>query len=134
MSAPEPGERNRSANTKAGLILSEGRLRRLPRFGIGSEIAVVEPRVRIQCVVPQIEVAAAVELIGSRARDHPDVGGSLTAAIGAIGGGGHRDFFDGIQARIQPREEPICGLQPVVLDVHAVERDVDRALWQSVDR
>ena len=45
-----------------------------------------------------------------------------------------RDFLYGVEARADAREKAITRFQVVVLRAHAVDRDVDRALRQAVDR
>src|SRR3712207_7255929 len=44
-----------------------------------------------------------------------------------------RHLVNGVNARADVCEEAVVGLQEVVLDVDAVNRDVERALGQAVD-
>ena len=100
----------------------------------GRVVAVVEPRVRIELVVLEIVVGAARELVAARARHELDLDRALPGACGILRGRVDGDLFDGVQARADAREEAVSGLQVIVLRAHAVDRDVDRALRQAVDR
>ena len=130
----EAGNHDRAAQVEARLVLPQRALRRLAGLRIGRQVAVVEEGVRVEGVVPQREECVALELVGARLGDEADVDRALAAAVGAVGGGGDGDFLDRVEARLHAREEPVRRLQVVVLDRDAVQRDVDRALRQAVDR
>ncbi len=129
----QPRDRHRTADAEAGLELREHRLgqRRAGRVDVAVQ---VEPRVRVHPVAAQIVVAAAGELVGPGARDELHLHGPLAGHVRALRGRGDRDLLDGVQARAHTRKHPVRRLQVVVLDVHAVERDVDRALRKAVHR
>ena len=55
-----------------------------------------------------------------------DLRRAATERLGAARGGHDRDFLDRIDARPDDGEESVGALQRVVLNVHTVERHVDR--------
>ena len=130
----ETGDRDRTADVEAGLVDQEIRLRRLAGRRIRREVAVVEERVRVEHVVLVGVEEVPLVGVGARLGDEADVDGSLAAAVGAVGRRGHRHFLDRVEARLDAGEEPVGGLQVIVLDADAVEGHVDRALRQAVDR
>ena len=101
---------------------------------LGRVVAVVEPGVGVELVVLQVVVAAAGELVGARARDEADLNRALAGARRVLGRRVDGDFFDGVETRADAREESVSRLQVIVLRAHAVNRDVDRALREPVDR
>src|SRR5262249_7811025 len=116
------------------LVVAQLRLRRLAGRRIGRQIAIVEPRVRVQRIVPQVFVGGAVPPVRPRFGDELDLDAALPRRVRGVAGGGHRPLFARVERRRQPRVIAVGSFQVVVLDTHAVERDVDRALRQAVDR
>ena len=93
----------------------------------------IEPGVRVHPVAAEVVVAAPLELVRPRARDELDLHRALAGHVGPLRRRRHGDFLDRVQPRVDAGEHPVPRLCIVVLDVHAVERDVDRALRQAVD-
>ena len=129
MAVEQPRNDDRTAEAAAELVLLQLRL--------GHAVPVVEPGVRVQLVAAVVLVAAARERVRARARDELDLDRAVAGRVGALAGARHRDFFDRVEARADDGEEAVAAahaLVRVVLDVHAVERDVDRRARQAVDR
>ena len=65
----------------------------------------------------------------------PKEGESALTALRNLWGstGRDRDFLDRVERRREAREVAVGRLQVVVLDAHAVEGDIDRALRQTAD-
>ena len=101
---------------------------------LAQAVAVVEPGVGVELVVTQVVVAAAGEVVRARARDEADLHGARAGRFRSLRGRAHRHFLDRVEPRADAREEAVGRLQLVVLHAHAVDRDVDRALRQAVDR
>ena len=97
-------------------------------------VQVVEIGVGVERLVAVLFEQAAVPGVGAGAGDHLDLHGAFGVAIGAGGGGGDGHLLDGIGAREDGVEEAVAALVGVVLNVDAVERDVQGALRQTVDR
>src|SRR5262249_23452601 len=81
-----------------------------------------------------IFVKGAVELIVALARDKLDLHRALTSALGARRGGRECHFLNCVNARTDVGEEPVGGLESVVLHVDTVCRNVERAFRQSINR
>src|SRR5262245_47103742 len=79
-------------------------------------------------------VDASMKLVRALTRHEFDLGRSHRTARCLWRGRRDGDFLDRIEAGRNPRKETIRGLVVIILDVDAVERDIDRALRQSVDR
>ena len=124
---PHARDHDRPADTAARLMQDVFGLRR-------GAVAVVEPGVGVEVVVLQVVVAAAREAVAARARDEADLHRALTGAGRVLRRRADGDFFHRVEPRADAREEAVAGLQVVVLRADAVDRDVDRALRQAVDR
>ena len=73
-----------------------------------------------------------MELVGTALGGEFDLCRALSAGIGAAGRGGHGQFIERIHRGIDIAEEAIAGLQHVVLRIHAVDGDVQRAARESI--
>ena len=82
----------------------------------------------------QILVCGASPRVSAALGHEPNLDGALPGGVGGIAGGGHRHLFDRVEQRAQTRKVAVGRFQVVVLDAHAVERDVDRASGQAADR
>src|SRR5262249_7036816 len=76
---------------------------------------------------------ATVKVIGAALGHELDLRRAFTGALGADAGGRDRDFLDRIGSRHDRGKEAIVGAQQVVLDIEAVDRNIHRALGESVD-
>src|SRR5678815_3695918 len=79
-------------------------------------------------------VYAHVKLVVTAPRDELDLNRSLATAFSTRSCSRHGHFFNGIQAGTDSTEKTISGFQIVVLNVYAIKSDVDRSLWQAVNR
>src|SRR5204862_7032044 len=93
----------------------------------------VEPGIGVHPVAAQVVIDAAMQFVGSRAGDELDLHAALARHVGRLRGGGDRDLFDGVEAGADAGEHAVPGLGVIVLDVHAVEGDVDGAGGEAVD-
>src|SRR5581483_11004078 len=66
--------------------------------------------------------------------DELDLGSAFARALGADAGGGDGDLLDGVGAGHHLGEEAVVGAEHVVLNVNAVEGDVNCAFGKAVDR
>ena len=116
---------DRAADAEAFLVLAQRRL--------VDAVADVEPGVRVQLVVAVVVVAAPVK----RVRPHPGDELHLHRALARVGRAlrrrRHRHLLHRVEPRADDGEESVGRAQRVVLDVHAVERNVDGAAGQAVD-
>lgn len=103
-------------------------------FSLRDVVAVVEPGVRVELVVAQVVVGASPVLVGAGAGGELYLDGPLTGRRGALRRRADGDLLYRVEARADTGEEPVARLQVVVLGAHAVNRDVDGALRQTVDR
>ena len=103
-------------------------------YGIGRQVAIVEPVVRIQSGSAVIPVTTAVILVGTTLGNELDLKRTFAGTFGAGVGSRNSYFTDSVCAWTDVCEETVVGLEQVVLNVYAVERDVERALRQTVYR
>ncbi len=82
----------------------------------------------------QVVVAAAGVVVRARAGDEADLHGPLAGIRRVLRRAADGDFFHRVQTRADTREEAVGRLQLVVLRRDPVDRDVDGALRQAVDR
>ena len=100
--------------------------------GLRDVVPIVEPGVGVQRIAPIVLVHAARQRVGSGPRDELDLRRALRA-FRTLRRRRHRDFLDGVETWTDDSEEAVGRTECVVLDVHAVEGDVDHALRQTVD-
>ena len=65
--------------------------------------------------------------------EKPDLHGPLAAAFSPWYGGGHSDLLHSVRLWLDLGKKAVGTAQEVILDVHSIEREIDRALWQAVD-
>src|SRR5438552_3816788 len=87
----------------------------------GVSVAVTEIVVRVEERVAELVESPAVELVRSALGDELDLRRALSAGIGASGGGGHAQFVERVNGRIDVAEESVAGFEQVVLRVHALD-------------
>src|SRR6185437_307868 len=100
----------------------------------GQAVDAVEVVVGFEGAVAVLLVEIAVPLVGALAGDELDLHRAFAEAVGAAGGGGDGDLFDGIAAGHDGVEDAVGAFEVVVLDVDAIEGDVDGGLGQAVDQ
>src|SRR5439155_18604918 len=76
MAVVQAGNRDWTADAGARLLQIDLCLRRLACYRVGRQVAVVEPRVRVQLVVLVVLVRAAADSVRPRARDDLDLRGA----------------------------------------------------------
>ena len=125
IAAVEAWQPDRAADVEAGLVLQQ--------LGLRQPVTLVEIRVRVQRVAAVLVERRPEELVGPRPRRIPNLRRAAAERFGAAGGRDDGDLLDRVDARPDDGKEAVGALQRVVLDVHAVERHVDRALRHAVD-
>src|SRR3989442_4266318 len=75
-----------------------------------------------------------MKLRRSLARSELDLNCPLATALSARSGRRQRHFLDRVGLRLNVSKEPVGVLQQWILNVYAIERDIDRVLGETVDR
>src|SRR5215470_5727744 len=97
-----------------------------------SLVAVIEPVIGVQRRVAMIFVKAAVELVIALAGDILDLDRALSGALRPRRGRRDSDFLNRVQARIDAAVEAVVGLVEIILDVDAVNGDVQGGLGEAI--
>src|SRR6185503_3660480 len=84
--------------------------------------------------VAVVFVNAAMEIVIAPARDQSHLDGSLAGGVGGSRSGGHGDFFNRVEARVDRNTKTVALLIGVGLRVDTIDRNVHGADGQPDDR
>src|SRR5215831_5963879 len=102
-------------------------------YRIRRQVTIIEPVVRIKAGGSVIVIAASMILVSASLRDELDLEGALAGAFrtGIRSRYGH--FTDGVGAGPNVGEKAVIGFQQIVLNVDAVDGDIESAFRQTID-
>src|SRR5262249_19784166 len=117
---------DRSANSETGLIQDHA--------GAWLTGQVVEIVVGVQRWVTQILICAAIKTVACGSGDEFDLDCAFARAFCTRRGSRYGYFIDSVGLWLNVSKETVAGFQQVVLNVQTVNRDVQSAFWQTVNR
>src|SRR5262249_46480627 len=123
----------RASGAEAVLIEQYPVTRSFAGLRISRQVTIVEPVVGIEPWVAVVLVDAAVKIVRSLASDELDRYCAQCSSLSLRRGRGNGDFLHGVEAWGDTREEAVCRFIEVILNVDAIQRDINRAGRQAVD-